>query len=200
MSNSINKSHVVLTNVRLSYVHLTEPYASQPGADEKYSAMVLVPKDNAANTKKIETAIAATTAKAREKYGKGFPDKPKTSVHDGDGTRPSDGMPYADECQQHWVFTASNKRQPTIVDRALQPILDSTEIYSGMYANVGITFFPYNTANNKGIGIALDNVQKIRDGEPLGGMRVSAEDDFAGLIEENEPAAVDPITGEPLYS
>lgn len=194
-----NANHVVLTNVRLSYTHLLEPYSSQQGAEAKYSAMILTPKDSTTNDAKIDAAIKAATARAKERFGKSFPDNPKTSIHDGDGTRPSDNAPYADECQGCWVFTASNKRQPTIVDKRLQPILEPTEIYSGIYANVGITFFPYNTANNKGIGVALDNVQKVRDGEPLGGAPVSAEEDFAGLIEDNKPEAVDPITGEPLY-
>lgn len=187
MSNT-NPAHIVLNNIRLSYTHLDKPYAQQPGQEAKYSATILVPKNPASNKAKIDAGIAAATQKAIEKYGKAFPATPKVSVHDGDGTRPSDGQPFGDECKGCWVFTASNKSPVTVVDLNLQPILDATQIYSGMYANVGVTFFGYNAPQNKGIGVALDNVQKTADGEPLGGTRASAEDDFGS----GEPAVSAP--------
>ena len=36
----------------------------------------------------------------------------------------------------------------------------------------------FNSSGNKGIACGLNNLQKIRDGEPLGG-KASAESDFA---------------------
>lgn len=176
-----NAAHVVLRNVRLSYTHLDKPYASQPGQEPKYSATILVPKQPGDNKARMDAAIAAATQKAIEKYGKAFPATPKVSVHDGDGTRPSDGQPFGEECKGCWVFTASSKQPVTVVDLNLQPVLDATQIYSGMYANVGVSFFGYNAPQNKGIGVALDNVQKTADGEALGGQRASAEDDFGGV-------------------
>ena len=191
MANT-NPAHIVLRNVRLSYTHLGKPYSSQPGQDPNYSCTVLVPKNPATNRAMIDAAIAAATAKAIEKYGKAFPATPKVSVHDGDGVRPSDGQPFGDECKGCWVFTASNKSPVTVVDLNLQPILDATQIYSGMYANVGVTFFGYNAPQNKGVGVALDNVQKIAEGEALGGSRASVEDDFGA-----EPQVSTPYT--PAY-
>jgi hypothetical protein len=38
--------------------------------------------------------------------------------------------------------------------------------------------YSFNTNGNKGIAFGLNNLQKIRDGEPLGS-RSRAEDDFA---------------------
>lgn len=194
MSNT-NAAHVVLTNVRLSYTHLDKPYASQPNQEPKYSATILVPKQPGDNKARMDAAIAAATQKAIERFGKAFPAAPKISVHDGDGTRPSDGQPFGDECRGCWVFTASSKQPITVVDLNLQPILDATQIYSGMYANVGVTFFGYNAPTNKGIGVALDNVQKTTDGEALGGTRASAEDDFGGLNQQAPAAGTYPVTG-----
>ena len=190
-----NPAHVVLRNVRLSYTHLDKPYASQPGQEPKYSATILVPKQPGDNKARMDAAIASAVQKALEKYGKAFPSAPKVSVHDGDGTRPSDGQPFGEECRGCWVFTASSKQPVTVVDLNLQPILDATAIYSGMYANVGVTFFGYNAPQNKGIGVALDNVQKTADGEPLGGQRASVEDDFGGTT--TEPQVSVPYT--PAY-
>lgn len=183
-----NPAHIVLHGVRLSYVHFDKPYAAQPGAEPKYSCTVLVPKSPAENKAKIDAAIAAATSRAIEKYGRAFPAAPKVSVHDGDGVRPSDGQPFGDECKGCWVFTASSKQPVRVVDLNIQDILDPTQIYSGMYANVGVTFFGYNAPQNKGIGVALDNVQKIAEGEALGGARASAEDDFAGDAAPAMPA------------
>lgn len=196
MANT-NPAHVVLTNVRLSYTHLDQPH-SQNGGEAKFSSTILVPKYPADNRAKIDAAIRAATEKAREKFGASFPAQPKVSVHDGDGVRPSDGQPFGPECKGHWVFTASNKQRPGVVDINLQPILDSTQLYSGIYANVGVTFFGYNAPQNKGIGVALDNVQKIADGEPLGGTRASADDDFGGMA---APAAAPSYAApaQPMY-
>lgn len=182
-----NPAHVVLRNVRLSYVHLDQPYSQNSGDNPKYSVVVLVPKQPGDNRARIDAAIQAATQRAREKFGQAFPVQPKISVHDGDGVRPSDGQPFGEECRGCWVFTASSRTRPSIVDRNMQPILDPTQLYSGIYANIGVTFFGYNAPQNKGIGVALDNVQKVADGEPLGGARASAEDDFTALPQEEPP-------------
>ena len=63
------------------------------------------------------------------------------------------------------------------MDKAVQPILDRAEVYSGCYARVSINFYAFNTNGNKGIACGLGNIQKVRDGEPLSG-RTSAADDF----------------------
>jgi hypothetical protein len=193
-----NPAHVVLTNVRLSYTHLDKPYAQNPGQEPKYSCTILVPKQPADNKARMDAAIYAATQKAFEKFGKAFPSQPKISVHDGDGPRPSDGQPFGEECRGCWLFTASNKQKIDVVDLGLQPILQPDQIYSGMYANVGVTFFGYNNPQNRGIGVALDNVQKTADGEALGGQRASAEDDFANLSAPAAPAT--PAPGYPAYA
>ena len=189
MANN-NPAHIVLTNVRLSYVHLDKPY-THPNSNgtPKYSATILVPKSDTKARQKIDAAIAAAAANAREKH-KAFPANPKTSVHDGDGVRPSDGQPFGDECKGHWVFTASSVQQPDCRDRYKQPLLDASELYSGCYAHVGVTFFGYNQPTNKGIGVALDTVMKAKDGEVLGGMRANADDDFADIpVADSAPVA-----------
>ena len=98
------------------------------------------------------------------------------AVHDGDGVRPN-GEAFGEECRGHWVFTASSKQAPQVVDMNLNPIINQTDVYSGCYARVCVNFFPYNSNGKRGVGIGLNAVQKIEDGEPLGG-RVSAAEAF----------------------
>ena len=38
-----------------------------------------------------------------------------------------------------------------IVDRAVKPILDRSEVYSGCYARVSLNFYAFNSNGNKGI-------------------------------------------------
>ena len=67
---------------------------------------------------------------------------------------------------------------PGIVDIDRQPILQRSEVYSGVYGRASISFYAFNSSGNRGIACSLNNLQKIADGEPLGG-KSRAEDDFA---------------------
>jgi hypothetical protein len=45
---------------------------------------------------------------------------------------------------------------------------------------VTVNLFPYSASGNNGVGVGLNNVIKLRDGEKLSGGR-SADADFADL-------------------
>lgn len=185
---------VVTGKVRLSYVHLFTPFANQPGAEPKFSVTLLIPKSDIATKQRIDAAIQAAIEEGISTKWNGVrPPQIHLPIHDGDGVRPSDGMPFGKECKGHWVMTASSKQKPEIVDINLNPIIDQTQIYSGIYGRVSIRFFPYNAAGKKGIGCGLGNVQKLEDGEPLGGRR-SAADDFGDLA---PPAAASGYPAQP---
>lgn len=184
MANN-NATHVVTGKVRLSYAHLTAPYKS-PLADEndkaKYSVTLLIPKADRVTKSRIDAAIQAAGEKALAsgRIKKGTPiDKLPTPIHDGDGYKADGYTEFGPECKGMWVLTASSTDQPKVVDLSLNPILDATEIYSGMWARVGLDFFGYNN-RKQGIGCGLGNVQKVADDEPLGVARASVESDFGG--------------------
>ena len=71
-----------------------------------------------------------------------------------------------------------------MVDADCQPILDTSELYSGIYGRASINFYAFNSNGNKGIACGLNNLQLIRTGEPLGG-KASAESDFATDAEDD---------------
>jgi len=175
-----NPTRVLTGTCRLSYVHLTQPYAQQADAEPKYSTTLLIPKSDIATKQRVDAAIEAAIQAGVSKSWNGVrPPVFGRPIYDGDGTRPSDGMPFGDECKGHWVMTASSKQKPQVVDGNLNDILSASEIYSGMFARVTINFFAYNQNGKKGIGCGLGNVQKLGDGEPLGG-RTDAATDFGG--------------------
>jgi len=184
MPSQPDPQRVVTGRVRLSFVHLLQPYARN-GQEPKYSVTILIPKSDFATKQRVDTAVQAAIQEGIEKRWNGVrPPQIATPIYDGDGVKPSDGLPFGPECKGHWVMTASCKadRKPDIVDAQLQPILNATEIYSGIYAHVSFRMFAYFTNGKKGIGCGLGNVQKVGDGEPLSGGR-SAEEDFASLAQ-----------------
>ncbi|HJA92751.1 MAG TPA: DUF2815 family protein [Candidatus Eisenbergiella merdipullorum] len=203
--------------VRLSYVHLFKPYAFQPGQEEKFSCTILIPKSDTETMARINNAIVAATEKGvSDKWNGVRPPVIPNPVYDGDGVRPSDGMAFGPECRGHYVLTASAKADypPEVVDAQLNPVINQSEIYSGIYARVNISFFPYAFGGKKGIGCGLGPVQKTRDGEPLGGSAPKASQVFgtvpaaqqnnnaaaAGTYGYQQPAAqgINPITGLPF--
>lgn len=213
----MTETAVTTGKARLSYEHLFTPYAHQAAQEPKYSVTVLVPKSDVATKSRIDAAIAAATQNGISKCWNGVkPPIVAIPVYDGDGVRPTSGEPFGDECKGCWVFTASSKQPPQVVDLSLNPIINASEVYSGCYARVNVNFFPYNSNGKRGIGCGLNCVQKLEDGEPLGG-GISAAEAFGtpmtapaaapvqqypqGYPAAPAPAAynggIDPITGMP---
>jgi hypothetical protein len=201
MSNQ-DALRVVTGKVRLSYVHLFSPFAKEQGKEPKFSATLLIPKSDFATRQRLDAAINAAIQEGTSKVWNGVrPPQIHLPIHDGDGVKPSDGMPFGEECKGHWVMTASSKAnmKPDIVDINLNPIINQSEIYSGVYARVSVRFFAYNASGKKGIGCGLGNVQKLEDGEPLSGGR-SAASDFGGAPGYQPPTPQYGQAPQPSYT
>lgn len=199
MANT-NPWHVVTGEARLSYVNILKPVKKANQDKEKYSVTILIPKSDTATRGRIDAAIEAAIGRgAKESWG-GRPPQIAIPIYDGDGTRPSDGLPFGAECKGHWVFTATSTHKPEFVDAGLNPIINENEVYSGFYGRVSVDFFPYGGTKEvakKGIGCALGNVQKTRDGEHLAG-GTTAEEDFGAAPAAYTPAQA-PYT-QPAYA
>ena len=148
-------------NTRWSYANVWEPKSINGGAP-KFSVSLIIPKSDTKTVSKIQAAIEAAYREGEAKLkgnGKSVPalSAIKTPLRDGDTERPDDPA-YAGA----YFVNANATSAPGIVDADRNPILTRSEVYSG----------------NRGIACGLNNLQKIRDGEPLGG-KASAESDFA---------------------
>lgn len=175
---------VTKTAVRLSYCHLNEPRKNDDGTPGKYGALLIIPKTDTATVKQINAAVeeARAAGVARGiRNARNFP----SPLRDGDGQKPRGGE-YGPECKGCWVLNTSSKRQPKVVDRRVQPIIDPDEIYSGMWAIVDINFACFQMQSNSGISCYLNNVQKVRDDEPLGGSAARPEDVFAPVDDDDD--------------
>lgn len=167
-----NPTKVVTGEVRLSYATVWQP-KSINGGREKYSVSMLIAKDDKATLAAINAAIDAAITEGAGKFGGKIPLKAalKLPLRDGDAER--DDAAYAG----HYFVNANSINKRQIVDANVAPILDRSEVYSGCYARVSINFYAFNTNGNRGIACGLGNIQKTRDGEPLGG-NVAASAEF----------------------
>lgn len=176
MSNNTNATKVIVP-CRFSYLHCWEP-DSVNGGDPKYSVSAIIPKSDTKTINAIKAAIEQAKKDSVSKWGGKVPANLKLPLRDGDLDRPDDEA-YAGS----YFFNANSRQAPQVVDSRVQPILDQSEVYSGCYGKISVTFYGYNSNGNRGIAAGLGNIQKLRDGESLGG-RSSAADDFQ--TEEDE--------------
>ena len=179
MANKTNNTKVVTGIVRLSYEHVWEP-ASINGSNPKYSVSLIIPKVDVKTIAAINQAVENAIKDGAAKFGGKIPPKGalKLPLRDGDTERDDEAYRNA------YFVNANSTTAPQIVDRAVQPILDRSEVYSGCYARVSINFYAFNSNGNKGVACGLGNIQKVRDGEPLGG-KTSAADDFSTDLDDD---------------
>ena len=171
-------------DTRWSYCNVWEPKAIN-GGTPKFSVSLLIPKKDTVTVNKIKAAIEAAYREGEAKLkgnGKTVPPLTaiKTPLRDGDAERPDDPA-YAG----HYFLNANSATAPGIVDADCQLILTRSEVYSGVYGRASISFYAFNSSGNRGVACGLNNLQKIRDGEPLGG-RASAESDFSDFDDEDD--------------
>lgn len=174
-----NNPTKIITGVdtRWSYANVWDP-KSINGGTPKYSVSLIIPKSDKVTIQKIKAAIQAAYEEGESKLkgnGKSVPSLSalKTPLRDGDLERPDD-----EAYKNAYFVNANSATAPGIVDADRQQIIDRSEVYSGVYGRASINFYAFNSNGNKGIACGLNNLQKIRDGEPLGG-KASAESDFA---------------------
>lgn len=169
---------VTTGEVRLSYCHLVEPHGME-GQEPKYSVSIIIDKKDTETLKCINDAIAEAKESGKTKWNGKIPPVLKTPLRDGDVERPED-----EAYQNSYFLNASSKNKPGLVDKYVNLITDPMEVYSGCYARVTLNFYAFNAAGNRGIACGLGNVQKLRDGDSLGGA-TRAENDFDAIEEED---------------
>lgn len=178
---TVKDTKVVFGPCRLSYTHVFTKHAPDGDTDNgKYMTNVLIPKSEKETVKALQQAIeAAKKSGIVSKWGGKEPKNLELPLRDGDTDK--DDEVYED-C---FFINAKSSIRPGICDKNKNPIVDEEEIYSGVYAYVSVSFYPYDKNGNRGIACGLNNIMKFKDGERLGG-RTSAENDFADIDAEDD--------------
>ena len=178
MAKYMNPTKVITgPNTTFSYLNCWDPKAIQ-GGTPKFSVSLIIPKSDVKTIEKIKVAIQAAYEEGQSKLkgnGKSVPalSTLKTPLRDGDLERPDD-----EAYKNSYFINANSGTAPGIVDADRNPIIDRSEMYSGVKGRASINLYAYNVNGNRGIACGLNNLQKISDGTPLGG-KSRAEDDFA---------------------
>ena len=141
MSKIQNPTKVITgVNTRWSYANVRDPKSINGGAP-KYSVSLIIPKSDTATVAKIKGAIEAAYEEGQSKLkgsGKTVPALSvlKTPLRDGDLER-SDDESYTNS----YFINANSATAPGVVDADRQPILERSEVYSGVYGRASINFY-----------------------------------------------------------
>lgn len=204
MTNTTTANLKVVTGkVRLSFPNLFKARAAEEGQDPKFSVEILVPKADTKTIAKIRAAQngAAATEKGKKALGDSVPtwgssqfnqNKWTDTLRDGDDPDENDGR---DERKGHWFMNirSSEQYKPGVVDKDLQPIVDQSEVYGGVFARVSMSAFAFSTQGKKGVSFGLNSVQVLGYGDPLGAAREDAAEVFADDFEDADAPAGDDL-------
>ena len=188
-----NPRSVATNEVRLSFVHLLEPFAFEETQEKKYSVTLLIDKNDTETLNAIKTAIANTEEYGKTKWHNRVPNDLRLPLYDGDDKADR----HAEYKNCYYINAKSDAAHPPIVmdkDKSIINMARSAELYSGCYAEVILEFYPYSYQGmSNGISCSIRAVVKTKDGDPLGGSGssytptdVSAE---FGLIDDDNNVA-----------
>jgi hypothetical protein len=165
----MSETRLITPTCRLSFPYLFRPAKPMTdGGEEKYQCELIFDEGQ-----DLSALKAAANKAAGDKWGDNIPKNIRTPFRKG-SERDSEG--YPDDCT---FIGARSKDKPGVVLGAnREACVDQSEVYGGCYVKVSVTAFAYDTSGNKGVSFALNNVWKIKDGEPFGNRR-SAEDEFS---------------------
>ena len=173
---------------RVSYPNVFKPKRNDLNGKDEFSIVALFKKGQ-----DLSVLEAAIVKAATDKWG---PDKLKwpkplrNPIRDqGERAKEVDGkrvLPAGHEEGAKFINLKSAQR-PGVVDQNVQDILEESQFYAGCYARASINAFAYDQKGNRGVSFGLGNIQKMREGEPLGN-RARPEQDFAPIAVEGAPA------------
>lgn len=183
----------------LSFPHVFASTASKNDKDETvYDIQFIIPKTQREDVRAILRAIKTV---GEAKWGDKWK-QVRAPLRDGDAEKDElteDGSTKGEkypERQGCYFLNARSTKPVGVYDRGRNPITSPDDLYGGCKGKIAVTFYPYSTSGNHGIGAGLNGVQKIADGEPFGGGRPSVEsmfdmlddDDDLGLDDEGDAA------------
>jgi len=180
---------MITNEIYLAYPVIFEPKENLSGK-LKYSACLLIDKSDTQGVKDIQEAINAAIEKgvADNKITKAQAKSPKfkNPLRDGSAEYRDESNKKGMEFDERYFLNASSNKTIGVVDCHAKPLLDQAEIYAGVVCRADISFYAYSVSGNSGVGVGLQNLMKVRDGEAFGGGNSSAENVFAAFAEKTE--------------
>lgn len=135
-------------------------HAETPDEKGKYGSMVVWPPGT--DISELEEMVQAQVEASKVKNKKVL----NLPFRDGE-EKEHLGWPFVEGSK---FITAKSQFKPGAVDKDVNVILDrKSELYSGILGRLQVHAYEYDVDGNKGITFGLDHIQKVKDGENLGG-------------------------------
>ena len=184
---------------RISYPHLDEAVEDDQG--KFWYSCVLIFDPEAQKTAEFAAIKSAIQACAKEdwskKYGGEKPENYKMLIRTAESKK-KNGEYLPELPAGHVSITVKTKTQPGCVlskkgpdgkPLKIDPSNVGDEIYAGCYVRATLSEpYSYEVKGNKGVGMFLNNLQKLGEGERLGGRR-DASNDFDAIEGEEDDAS-----------
>lgn len=167
---------------RVSFPSVFQASAA-PGSDKKFYSIVAIFDKAKLASDPVQSKLFAEMKRAmsecaREKWGDKIPKDLKNPFRDG-GEKETIG--YGPETIFITFKTEEKNGRPGVVDQQMNRIINESDFYPGCYAHATVNPYAWEYMGKSGISFGLQNIQKVADGEPLGGGRAKAEDDFSAV-------------------
>lgn len=146
-----------------------ETVSDNDKGEDVYEVMILIDKEDTATVKAISDA-AKEIAKAE--FEDAWEDA-NLPLRDGDkekNLRAEDGTKRGEKYPERlgkYFFTARSKRPIPVFDKNGDIITDPSAVYAGSKIILNVDLYPYEMKGNMGVGVGLNGVMKVADGEPL---------------------------------
>lgn len=175
MSKKITTPHF-----RVSFPSIFQA-SSAPGSEKKHFSVVAIFDKKKLQSDPESARLFAEMKKAmadcaREEWADKTPKDLKNPFRDG-SEKETPG--YGPDTIFITFKTEEKNGRPGLVDQNMQRIISEADFYPGCYAHATVNAYAWTYMGKSGISFGLQNLQKVADGEPLGGGRSRAEDDFS---------------------
>lgn len=168
-------ANLITPSFRAGYISVFKATAMKQANGEmgraKYSVRALFPPST-----DLSALKAAAGQTAKEKWGDNIPKSCRSPFRkNAELDNPVPGI------GDDWIvvtFSANDDRRPGLVDARNQDIINEDDVYSGAWYRAEVRPFAYDQAGNKGVSFGLQNLQKMKDDDPIGAGRVPASKVF----------------------
>lgn len=180
-------ANVVTPPFRVSYPAVFQAKKNDLNGKMEYSLVALFKKGEDLTKLKmaVKECIEAKLGKDQAKWPKNLR-MPFRDQAEREKINEETGKPFLpDGYEAGAIFlNLKSSQRPGVVDQSVQPIMDEADFYPGCWAQASVNPFYYDQKGNKGVSLGLQNIQKVKDGDPLGG-RTKAESDFAPVAQDS---------------
>jgi len=169
--------------VRLAFPNLFKPREARPNTPDdssagKFGASLLFPPGTDFRLFHDEWMRSA-----REAFPKNFVNGQAVGLHSpfhDQAEKVAGVKPLQGYTPGAIYFNVSSNFKPQIVDPNMNPIVDETRVYPGVWAFVSLNIYKYSNKKT-GIGFGLQSVMIIADDTRLGGAGSDPRKDFGGV-------------------